>query len=363
MRIVKLLAGLLSAAVIGLSASVAVADVNFSGKKVTMIVPFKEGGGTDAYVRLFSTFFSKNLPGKPTIVVLNKPGGASVRAANEFQKTKPDGLTVMGCSTSTLTNFVLGGKDKIRYDVLSWVPIVLNARGTAIYAVPDQTGVTGKDIRKDIAALRKAKTIFGAKNKTSAELRALLAFDMLGFFPKTVFGLSTGKQRKATLRGELNLNYDSAAKYVRKVAKWEKKGKIKLFMSLGLLTPDGKVVRDPVLPDTPTIVDAYEAMYGKKPSGQQFEVLKSFIAMGVSASKSLVLPPGTSTAIRDAYISAAKKAFTDPKFMKAMNKKMGKYPPNYGKDAAAVLKAATAMSPGNKKWMKLWIEKKFGKSS
>lgn len=362
MRAVKVLTGLAASAAILLSAVAASAEVNFAGKKITMIVPFKEGGGTDAYVRLFAPFLAENLPGKPTVVVLNKPGGASVRAANEFQKTKPDGLTVMGCSTSTLTNFVLGG-DKIRYDVLSWVPIVLNARGTAIYAIPDQTGVAGKDIAKDIAALRKAKTIFGAKNKTSAELRALLAFDMLGFFPKTVFGLSTGKQRKAVLRGELNLNYDNSAKYVRSVAKWEKEGKIKLFMTLGLLKPDGSVVRDPVLPDTPTIVEAYEAVYGKKPTGQQYEIMKNFIAMGVSASKSLVLPPGTSQEIRDVYIKAAAKAFKDEKFMKTMNKKMGKYPPNFGDDAKAVLKSATAMKPENKKWMMNWIEKKFGKSS
>ncbi|MBL23406.1 MAG: hypothetical protein CMM48_05855 [Rhodospirillaceae bacterium] len=348
---------------VALAPAAASAMTDFSGKTVTIIVPFKEGGGASRYGRTFQPFLQQYLPGNPKVVVLNKPGGSSILGANYFQRQKGDGLTLLTCSTSTMTSYLFGGK-KVKYDPNSWRIIIANPLGTAIYARPDQTGVAAIDIKKDVQSLRKSKLVFGAKNKTSAELRAFLAFDLLGFFPKPVFGLSTGKQRKAILRGELNINYDSAAKFNKSVTKWEKKGDVKLFMNLGVLTPKGKLIKDPFLGHrSASVVEAYEAANGKKPSGTHWEVLKNFIAMGVSASKSMALPKGTSDAVYKTYVDTFKKIYKDPKFLDFIKKDMGKYQHSFGKDAQAVIKFATTMSPKNKKWMNAWIKKKFGGSS
>ncbi|MBO42790.1 MAG: hypothetical protein CMM28_03615 [Rhodospirillaceae bacterium] len=345
-------------------APMAASAADFSGKTVTIIVPFKEGGGASRYGRTFQPFLAKYLPGKPKIVVLNKPGGSSILGANYFQKQKGDGLTLLTCSTSTMTSFLFGGS-KVKYDPNSWRVAIANPLGTAFYARSDQTGITGKNAKKDVEALRKANLVFGAKNKTSAELRAFLAFDILGFFPKPVFGLSTGKQRKAILRGELNINYDSAAKYNKSVTKWVKKGTVTPLMNLGLLLPDGSVVKDPFLgAESPSVVEMYQSVNGgKKPSGTHWQVLKNFIAMGVSASKSMALPPGTSDDVYNTYVDTFKKIYKDPKFLDIVKKDMGKYPHSFGKDAQAVIKFATTMTPENKKWMNAWLEKKFGGSS
>ena len=45
--------------------------VDFSGKKIELIVPYREGGGSDTYARLFAPYLEKYLPGKPTILVRN----------------------------------------------------------------------------------------------------------------------------------------------------------------------------------------------------------------------------------------------------------------------------------------------------
>jgi tripartite-type tricarboxylate transporter receptor subunit TctC len=344
-------------------APVAASAANFSGKTVTIVVPFKEGGSATRYGRTYQPFLQQHLPGNPKVVVLNKPGGGSILGANYFQSQKGDGLTLLLCSTSTMTSYLFGGK-KVKYDPNSWRIVIANPLGTAIYARLDQTGITGSNIKNDIRALRKANTVFGAKHKTSAELRAFLAFDLLGFFPKPVFGLSTGKQRKAILRGELNLNYDVVTKYDTSVARWVKKGDVKMFMNLGVLTPDGKVIKDPVLGGrAPNILEAYKAVYGKEPKGTHWEVMKSFVAMGVTASKSLALPKGTSDDIYNTYLSAFKSIYKDKKFTKMIAKDMGKYQHYFGKDAQAIVKFATGMSEKNKKWMAAWIKKKFGGSS
>jgi tripartite-type tricarboxylate transporter receptor subunit TctC len=344
-------------------APLAASAADFAGKTITIIVPFAEGGGASRYGFTWQPYLQKYLPGNPKVVVLHKPGGSAILGSNYFEKARPDGLTLMTCSTSNLTSFLFGGK-KVRYNPNNWRILIANPLGTAVYARPDQTGVTGKDIAKDVEALRKASTVFGSKNKTSAELRAFLAFDLLGFFPKPVFGLSTGKQRKAIIRGELNLNYDSAASYTKSVTKWEKKGDVKLFLNLGVLTPEGQVVKDPYLGSkSPSILEAYKAAYGKDPSGTHWEVMKSFIAMGVTASKSLALPPKTSDDIYNTYLSTLKKIYQDKEFLDFIKKDMGKYDAYYGKDAQAIIKFATDMPAENKKWMNDWIKAKFGKSS
>ena len=336
----------------------ALAEVSFAGKKVTIIVPFKEGGGADVYARLFQPYLAKYLPGQPTVIVRNQPGGGSVKGANKFQEAKPDGLTAMACSTSTLVAYVVGGK-KVKYDVLSWRPVILSPRGTIFYASP-KTGVKGKDIVADVMALRKAKLVFGAKNPTSAELRGFLGFQMLGInHVNAVFGLSSGEQRKAFLRGELNINYDTAGAYSRKVSKFEKEGKVVPIFTMGYGAPDGSIKRDPAYPEMATITEAYEKVNGKAPSGPTAKAYVSFLHMGVSASKSLVLPQGTPEEIVDAWVSAAKKVVADPKFRKTAKKVIGAYEQSYGPDAANVLKMATGMDPETKAWLKGWIKERF----
>ena len=49
-------------------------------------------------------------------------------------------------------------------------------------------------------------------------------------------------------------------------------------------------------------------------------------------------------------------AFKGPVFSKELAKKLGTYEPSFGNEAATVLKAATDMTPENKKWMFDWID-------
>ena len=57
---------------------------DFSGKRITIIVPFSEGGGTDSYSRFMAPYFEKYLPGHPKIIVLNKPGGGGLTGVNYY---------------------------------------------------------------------------------------------------------------------------------------------------------------------------------------------------------------------------------------------------------------------------------------
>jgi tripartite-type tricarboxylate transporter receptor subunit TctC len=331
--------------------------VDFTDKKVTIVVPFKEGGGADHYGRLFAPFYSRHLPGKPTVIVNNRPGGGGIKASNWFQnKAKPDGSTIVTLSTSNLTGQVLGG-NKVKYNLADWRVFMLSPKGTFVYALA-RTGAKGKDPVADVKAMRKVTMKHGAKNPTSAELRSFLSFDMLGFKITPVFGLSTGQQRKAMLRNEIDINYDSADAYLSKAHKYVKQGQFVPFMTLGYFK-GGKIGRDPAFPDTPAFPEVYEKVYGKAPSGAQWEAWKNFFHMGVTASKSFALPPKTPQNVVDAWVGTGKKVLADPAFQKLARKTLGAYEQLFGDEAQAVIKSAVDVSPEAKAFMKKWILEKF----
>jgi len=352
--------GALLAAAAALSAP-ASAEVSFEGKTVTIIVPFKEGGGGDTVGRVFQPFFAKHLPGKPKVIVLNKPGGGATKGSNYFDsKAEKDGLTAIVVSTSTMVSQTLGG-GKAKFDVREWRPVFVVPQDTVFYAHPS-TGVKGKNLADDIKAMQKNGIVFGAKNAASAELRGFFSFELLGIENvKSVLGLESGPQRKALMRGELTVNYDSASSFNKKVKKYAKDGKVVPFMTLGIPQPDGSVIKGDNFPDLPIALDGYRALHdGKEPTGEVYEAWKNIVTMGVTASKGISLPKGTPDDIHEAWTVALENILKDPAFKKKGQKIVGNYPFYTRKDAVAIYKNAVDIQPKTKEWMSKWIHEKFG---
>ena len=93
-----ILAGSALALTVALAPAVQAAD--FSGKRLRIVVPFNEGGGTDSLTRALQPFMEKHLPGNPKILVVNKPGAGGIVGGNYFESNaKKDGNWVMALST------------------------------------------------------------------------------------------------------------------------------------------------------------------------------------------------------------------------------------------------------------------------
>ena len=59
------------------------------GKQIDLIVGYGPGGGYDVYARLLARHFGKYIPGNPSVVVQNMPGGGSLRAVNCLYNPRP----------------------------------------------------------------------------------------------------------------------------------------------------------------------------------------------------------------------------------------------------------------------------------
>ncbi|MEE9291119.1 MAG: hypothetical protein V3U99_08885, partial [Alphaproteobacteria bacterium] len=75
------------------SGSAAAAGDFYKGKTFTVMVATRAGGGTDTVGRLVARFWGDHIPGKPDIIVRNKPLQA-IGANDLHNKVRPDGLTV-----------------------------------------------------------------------------------------------------------------------------------------------------------------------------------------------------------------------------------------------------------------------------
>jgi tripartite-type tricarboxylate transporter receptor subunit TctC len=328
--------------------------VDFSGKRIEMLVPFTPGGGSDIYSRALAPFFEKYLPGNPTILVRNVPGGGSIPGANQFNsRAKPDGLHVLVSSSSTVMNFVFQ-RSKFELDLSKAMPVVLSPQGSVVYIAP---GLGVKSI-KDIAKLKGQALTFGGNTPTGAEMRVTTAFHLLGLDVKYVWGVERGPVRLAFERGEFNINYDTTPGFLKNASQLVKAGKAVPLFALGVIDETGKVVRDPNFKNLPSFVEAYEAMHGKQPSGPAFEAWKAMLKMGVMANKAILLPAGTPEPIAAAWRTAIQKTLQDPEFDQKAGKVIEGYPQFIGESARPILKDATTLSPEVWDWLRDFLKTK-----
>jgi tripartite-type tricarboxylate transporter receptor subunit TctC len=90
----------------------AATGVRAQDKPIHVVVPLLAGSATDVVTRAFVAALSQRLG--QTIIVENKPGGATTLGANYVAKSAPDGLTLLAATTSTLS--LLPSVQKTPYD-------------------------------------------------------------------------------------------------------------------------------------------------------------------------------------------------------------------------------------------------------
>jgi len=166
----------------------AAAQPSFAGKTITIVVGYKPGGGYDGTARMLARHLPQHLPGKPTVIVQNMPGGNSIIAANHmYNVAKPDGLTI-GTFNRNLPIAQLTGVQGVKFDMTKFAWIGSAANETTILAIRDDLPY------KTFDELRKAKepVVIGSTGPGANTYDfPLLLKDMLGVKFKIVSGYSS----------------------------------------------------------------------------------------------------------------------------------------------------------------------------
>jgi len=354
-----------SAAVFGLvaMASTNAAAVDFSGKRIAVIVPFSEGGGTDSYSRFMAPYFEKYLPGNPKIVIINRPGGGGLTGVNYYAaKASTEGTWVLALSTSSQSNYMLGDK-RAKFNMGDFIPIILSPRGITQYVRKDLGIQNEPTLKAKIEKLRsypKSKLVFGGKTPTSGGLALRTALSLLGIEVTSVWGLGgNGPMALAFERGEFTMSYDNTLSFLNNRSHMIKSGLAVPLYTFGVVNEDGSISRDPALPNVPTFNEAYKAVYGKEPTGDGYEGWKSLMAVSVPLSKSWNLMAGTSPEIINAWRTAARKVYAEVTKSPKGKKVFGPYK-NIISDAAIKIRDnGTTLKPRAAKWLAQYVQERY----
>lgn len=118
---------------------------------ILQMFPFSVGGGSDVWARIYAPFMSRHLPGNPTVMVKNMPGGGSILGANHFHaKAAKEGLTLLGSSGSTIFPYLLD-VSQVKYD-FSRYPVVLGSPTGGVAYIKPEIGVKNAAGLKDFKA-------------------------------------------------------------------------------------------------------------------------------------------------------------------------------------------------------------------
>ncbi|ADK79964.1 tripartite tricarboxylate transporter substrate binding protein [Sediminispirochaeta smaragdinae] len=276
--------------IVGLSSTFANGDQEkpFPSKPVTILVPFAAGGTADTNARALSAVAEKYL-GQPLLIV-NKPGGGALVAANEFAyDTKNDGYTLW---YGTWSPYILAphlGLVDYEYDAFQQVcamtdsPMALTVRSDSPY---NSLGDLLTAIKNNPGKI-KAGTL-GAANSLS------LVFTMIGMEA----GGEIGK-----------VPYDGGAETVPALLK----GDVDV------------IIQNPA--ETMEYVEAGSLKYLAIPSlkrSSYFPEIPTFIEEGIdivnSAYKGFYVPKGTPQERIDILAEAFRQMSQDEKFIEVMER-------------------------------------------
>ena len=209
------------------------ADASFyKGKTIRIIVGYSPGGGFDTFSRLLGRFLSKNVPGNPSVIVVNMPGAGSVAAANRVYAMQPgNGITIVAFTAGTLVEAVTGNPN-IKFDPrkYQWLG------DPAIGSLPEVLWVRSDLPIKTFEDFRNAKTPLaaGSTGIGSASTAATLFLRHLGYPIKPIMGYrGTANVMAAMERKELDARVMSQATMQGNYRRYIDSGLVRPVLSIG----------------------------------------------------------------------------------------------------------------------------------
>lgn len=286
----------------GIARADAIADF-YKGKTLRVVVGYAVGGGYDIYGRVFAEFIGKHIPGNPTVIVQNMPGGGSFVAVKYLYGAAPRDGTYFGSVAQTLALDAAMNEDPTQLDVtkLSYVGRLLDNVDIG-YGRPNAKFKTFEDARKQ-------EIIVGSTGGAST---AYLAPAALQRFGGAKFKIVTGYGGSADVylaaeRGEVELMGGVGLTFAsQRNPDWIAEQKAPILYQIA-------IKRHPLLPDVPPIGEL-----GLTPEGTA--VLRA-IAASSEIGRSIITTPGVPPERLAALRTAFQDMLQDPAFLDAMKKR------------------------------------------
>ncbi len=277
----------------------------YRGQTVSIIVGSGAGGGFDTTARLVARHIGRHIPGAPTVIVVNMPGGGGLVAANHvFSAAVKDGTVIGLFHEAQMMNQLTGGEG-VNFDLrqFNWLGSSYDDPNVCIVRA-DAPVTTFKDLIGGATPLAVGGSGPGSNTYDAPRVIAVAT----GANIRAVAGYpTTNDVRVGVERGEIQgmcLGWESVQSAS---GEWLKDGYARVFVQNGL-------ERHPDLKEVPLAIEF-------APDDERKALLRLVDAPGAMA-KPFALPPGVDPARVATLREALMATYADPMFLdeaKAMN--------------------------------------------
>ena len=298
----------------------------FKGKTVTVLIGTSPGNDYDFRARLLARHMGRHIPGEPSLVPRNMPGGGGIVATNYVASVAPrDGTTLYMIMANMMTAQAMGGQG-VQFDTrqFRWIgnttstPNVVNSWHT--------TGITR------IEQTKTQELVVGAPVGTAGVLYATAINKVYGAKLKIVTGYPGGGEVNIAMeRGEVNgRGSNSWAAWKSTKPEWIRDKRLNILVQVGL-------TRHPELPDVPTLVELAGSDIDR-------EVMR-FISAETAIARALVAPPEVPADRIEALRRAFDAAMKDPELIADAGKSQMDLSAMRGEDAQKIADGIVNASP------------------
>jgi tripartite-type tricarboxylate transporter receptor subunit TctC len=216
----------------------------YQNRKMDMVIGYSPGGTYDLYARLVARHLGNHIPGNPTIIPRNMPGGGSRTAVAWIYSVGPKDGSILGTADQALSIAQALGDPQIRFDVTKLIYIGNPARENNVTAAWHTSGV--KTLQD---AMEREVTAGATGGSTSSQYpKAMNA--ILGTKFKIILGYPGGNDINLALeRGEVAVRGSNSWQSFKATRPdWLRDNKINMLVQIGLQ-------KAPDLPNVPLLMD------------------------------------------------------------------------------------------------------------
>lgn len=270
----------------------------YQGRTVSVVVGSGAGGGFDTTARLVARHIGRHIPGAPTVIVVNMPGGGGLVAANHVFSAAPKDGTVIGLFHEAQMMSQLTGGEGVAFDLrqFNWLGSSYDDPNVCIVRT-DAPATTfaemiGRGMPIAVGATGPGSNTYDAPRVLAAATGAAL---------RTVPGYrTTNDVRVGIERGEIHGVCFGWESVKSAAGQWLADGYAKVVVQNG-------TARHPDLADVPLAME-----FAKDEASRT--LLRLVDAPGAMA-KPFALPPGVDPARVEALRAALAATYGDPAFL------------------------------------------------
>lgn len=298
----------------------------YRGKTVNVIIGYPPAGANDLYARAVARHIGKHIPGSPSVIPRNMPGGGSLLAANHIFNVAPKDGTTLGLIVPTAPIEEKLGATNVRFKAaqFNWIG--------RLAATPNVTFMNASSPVKTIKDAMQREAVLGATGRSSTvAVYPTMLNHIVGTKFKLVMGYTGSAQAMLAMeRGEVEGHSTTWEGVKSRAANRLRDKSINILVQYGLK-------RHPELPDIPTSVEL-----GR--NEEEVAALR-FFANATDVGRFILSTPDTPKERLEALRRAFDAMVKDPEFIADLGNQKLDLSPLTGEELQKLIEEVANVSP------------------